>query len=144
MTNLKREVPPMCTLVRYAAAWRLSFLVVLTLLPFHSGRALAQPAPIFHVACEDLRKAIAGHGIDGSELTTIRVEGEITAIEDSGSVVYVLVCELPDPRVLCVTYATNGNKIGDRVVVGGAFGPKDPDHIMLDPCLHGPPERYRD
>jgi hypothetical protein len=126
------------------ARWMLALILTQLHLSSSTLPAYSQPAPIFHVGCGELRDAIARHGIDGSELTTIRVEGRITAIDDIGSVVFVLICDLPDPRVLCVTYGTNGNQVGDRVVVGGGFGPQDPDHIMLDPCLHGSPEQYRD
>lgn len=123
--------------------FRAGTLALLTA-PFAQASSIAQPAATFHATCGELRQAIIDHGIDASELTTIRVEGEITAIEGDGAVVYVLMCEPPDPYVLCVTYETNGNVAGDRVVIAGAYGPRDPDHIMLDPCLHGPVGRYAD
>ena len=42
-------------------------------------------------------------------------------------------------RVLCVTYETNGRKVGDRVVVTGSILPRGPDFVQLDPCLHNEP-----
>jgi hypothetical protein len=50
----------------------------------------------------------------------------------------MLMCEPPDPQVLCVTYETGGRKRGDRVVLTGSYSRRGPDHILLDPCLHGP------
>lgn len=108
------------------------------------GIALAQPAPTFHVQCSELRKAVSEHQLDSSVLTTISVEGEISEIGTDGAIVYILLCEPPDPLVLCATYSDNGNIIGDRVAIGGSYSPKGPDHIMLDPCLHVPMDRFDD
>lgn len=122
---------------REPAAPRAFFAAVaataLTLLP---APALAQPAPTFLAECGELREAIAGHALDETVLHTIEVKGEITRIATDGAVVYVLVCAPPDPRVLCVTYEDNGRKVGDTVIVSGGYSQPDPDHVLLDPCLH--------
>lgn len=100
------------------------------------GPSTAQPAPTFRVVCGDLRQAIDSHDLEREFLTVIAVEGEVLEIHKESGLTYVLICEPPDPFVLCVTYDTNGNVSGDRVVVAGAYSRPGIDHVMLDPCLH--------
>jgi hypothetical protein len=105
------------------------------------AQALAQPAPSFLAKCGELRKAVSNlKPKDGEELITIEVEGELTTVKSDGGLVYLLMCRAPDPQVLCVTYETNGRKVGDRVVLTGSYSQRGPNHILLDPCLHNPPE----
>lgn len=105
-----------------------------------SGTAAAQPAPTFQARCGEVREAVAGlQGREQNELITIEVIGELVHLEEGAGLVYLGLCGPPDPRVLCVTYQTNGRKLGDRVVVVGALVPRGPDFIQLDPCLHNLP-----
>ena len=102
--------------------------------------ALAQPEASFRSDCAGLRAALDTLDTTGDPLITIQVEGRLTMVRSDGALVYLGLCEPPDPRVLCVTYADNGRKAGDRVVVSGAYGRLGPDHILLDPCLHFLPQ----
>lgn len=99
----------------------------------------AQPAPSFQATCSELRQAVRDMNWQG-ELVTIEVVGELTIVDTDGALVYFGMCEPPDPQVLCVTYESNGRKVGERVVVTGAYIPRGPDHIQLDPCLHHLPD----
>ena len=102
--------------------------------------ALAQPEPSFRSPCRDLRATLRTLDMRGDPLVTIQVEGALTAVQSDGALVYLGLCAPPDPRVLCVTYADNGRRVGDMVVVSGAYSQRGPDHVLLDPCLHFPPE----
>jgi hypothetical protein len=105
----------------------------------------AQPAPSFHATCGELREAVRRLDHKDGELVTIAVEGELTFVGTAGggAVVYLVLCKAPDPQVLCVAYETNGMKPGDRAIVTGAFTPRGPDHIQLDPCLQNDPATSR-
>jgi hypothetical protein len=106
-----------------------------------AASAAAQPAPRFQAACGELRAAMAGlKGREADELITIEVTGTIEYLQEGLGLVHVGLCGPPHPRVLCVTYETNGRKLKDRVVVAGAIVPRGPDFIQLDPCLHREPE----
>jgi len=114
---------------------------VLALWSVAPTQGFAQPAPSFLAKCGELRKAVSNlKPKDGEELITIEVEGELTTVKSDGGLVYLLMCRAPDPRVLCVTYETNGRKVGDRVILTGSYSQRGPNHILLDPCLHNPPE----
>ncbi len=98
--------------------------------------AQAQPTPSFQATCGQLRAALAALGTGEEGLVTIEVSGRLTMVRSDGALVYLVICSAPDPQVLCVTYADNGRKVGDEVVMGGAYGRVGPDHVKLDPCLH--------
>jgi hypothetical protein len=98
--------------------------------------ALAQPEPSFRVACSELRDAAQALEGREEELVTIQVVGPLREVRSDGALAYMLMCERPDPQVLCVTYETGGRKAGERAVLTGAYGRRGPDHILLDPCLH--------
>ncbi len=102
-----------------------------------TGAALAQPEPSFRARCGELRAAIARLDASGEALITIEVEGVLRDARSDGALAYLLMCAPPDPLVLCVTYSTGGRKAGDRTVVTGNFTQRDPDHVLLDPCLPG-------
>jgi len=114
---------------------------VVALWPVAPTQGFAQPAPSFLAKCSELRKAVANlKPKDGEELITIEVDGELTTVKSDRGLVYLLMCRAPDPQVLCVTYETNGRKPGDRVILTGSYSQRGPNHILLDPCLHNPPE----
>lgn len=104
-----------------------------------AGRGDAQPASSFTASCAQLRQALTQLQGKEGELTTIAVEGALTMVRSDGALVYLALCSAPDPQVLCVTYAENGSKVGDRVVVAGSYERAGPNHVKLDPCLHHPP-----
>jgi hypothetical protein len=103
-------------------------------------RAMAQPAPSFLAPCGELRKAVGKLKGKDEELVTIEVMGELTSVKSDGALVYMFMCRPPDPMVLCITYETNGRKAGDRLILTGSYSQRGPNHILLDPCLHNPPE----
>ena len=41
---------------------------------------------------------------------------------------------------MCVTYSTSGRKAGEVVVASGALSRRGAAHVLLDPCLHVPPD----
>ena len=102
--------------------------------------APAQPEPSFHATCGDLRAALETLDGEDDQLVTIQIEGTLTAVESDGALVYMGLCGPPDPGVLCVTYADGGRRVGDLVVVSGNHSRYGPDHVLLDPCLHFPPD----
>ena len=103
--------------------------------------AVAQPEASFRSTCRDLRASLQTLDTRGDPLITIQVEGQLTMVQTDGALVYMGLCTPPDPQVLCVTYADNGRKAGDQVVVSGTYSQHGPDHVLLDPCLHFLPDR---
>lgn len=101
--------------------------------------AIAQPPPSFSAPCATLRSAIAKLDRTREGLITIQVEGVARRVHFDGALAYFLLCAPPDPQVLCITYGTGGRKAGDKVTVTGTFTQRDPDFVLLDPCLPNPP-----
>ena len=101
--------------------------------------ASAQPPPSFSAPCGALRAAIAKLDRSDEGLITIQVEGVARRVHFDGALAYFLLCTPPDPQVLCVTYGTGDRKAGDKVIVTGTFTQRDPDFVLLDPCLPDPP-----
>jgi hypothetical protein len=112
-----------------------------TCLAIATGAALAQPEPSFRAGCGELRAAIARLDRSSDGLITIEVEGVLRDARSGGALAYLLMCAPPDPLVLCITYSTGGRKAGDHAVITGNFTQRDPDHVLLDPCLPAPSDR---
>jgi hypothetical protein len=103
------------------------------------GLAEAEMAPERVARCGELRNALR----DLPELERridLWVEGNAVGLQTDGALWYVVVCSAPDIRVLCVTYEKNEMKVGDYVQARGAYSRRDENHVMLDPCLAGPPD----
>lgn len=66
---------------------------------------------------------------------TVSIQGVLSAVETDGTLAYLVMCEAPGVRVMCVTYSTNGMQPGDFVAFGGGYAPVDETRMMLDPCL---------
>ena len=107
------------------------FLIGLSMTP-----AAAQPAESFLARCGELRASIGKLERTDEEMVTIAVSGRLTAVRSDGALVYLFMCAPPDPRVVCVTYETNGSDAGDEVILTGNYLARGPDHVQLDPCLH--------
>ena len=71
----------------------------------------------------------------------LSVVGSLTAVQTDNVLWYLVLCSLPDIRIMCVTYQSNGMAIGDRVIVKGGYQRRDANHILLDPCLANRPEQ---
>ena len=90
--------------------------------------------------CGDVRRMAEGipeldYRID------LSVVGSLTAVQTDNVLWYLVLCSLPDIRIMCVTYQSNGMAIGDRVIVKGGYLRRDANHVMLDPCLADRPEQ---
>jgi hypothetical protein len=104
-----------------------------------TGLAEAEMPPERVAKCGELRTAL--HDLAELERRIdLWVEGHATGIQTDGALWYVVVCSTPDIRVLCVTYEKNEMKVGDHVQARGAYSRRDENHVMLDPCLAGPPD----
>jgi hypothetical protein len=104
-----------------------------------AGLAEAEMPPQRVAKCGELRTALR----DLPELerrVDLWVEGKAVGLQTDGALWYVLLCSVPDIRVLCVTYEKNEMKVGDTVQARGAYSRRDEDHVLLDPCLAGPPD----
>lgn len=64
----------------------------------------------------------------------------LSLVHFDGVLAYMGICDEPDAKVLCVTYSTNGLRIGDSVVVTGSYRKMAPNFVILDPCLTSRPE----
>jgi len=71
----------------------------------------------------------------------LSVVGRLTAVQTDNVLWYLVLCSLPDIRIMCVTYQSNGMALGDRVIVKGGYQRRDANHVMLDPCLANRPEQ---
>jgi hypothetical protein len=107
-------------------------------------RSAAQPAPSFRASCAELRTKLDSLGARNADLVTIQVMDKLTLAKATDAVVYHGMCDLPAPRVLCVTYELDRLKPGDTVVLSGALSRPDANHVLLNPCLHHRPERPRE
>ncbi|MDO9411713.1 MAG: hypothetical protein Q7T81_03955 [Pseudolabrys sp.] len=87
--------------------------------------------------CDQIRAMAEGLG-EPDERIDLSVDGPLTAVQTDGALWYLVVCNLPDVRVMCVTYQSNDMKPGDKVVIKGAYRRVDPNHALLDPCLASP------
>ena len=103
------------------------------------GLAEAEMAPLRAAKCGELRAGLR-------ELPELErridlwVEGRAVGMQTDGALWYILVCEQPDIRVLCVTYERNDMNVGDHVQARGAYSRRDENHVLLDPCLAGAPD----
>lgn len=70
------------------------------------------------------------------------VVGKLEAVKTDGALWYLVLCALPDVRILCVTYSSNDMQVGDRVFARGAYARPDDNHVLLDPCLANFPEKH--
>jgi len=100
--------------------------------PFRKGEAYAdEPA-----TCETIGDWIDRVPAYDGRLT-MSIRGTLSAVETDGTLAYLVMCEAPGVRVLCVTYSTNDMQPGDVVLFGGGYAPVDESRVMLDPCLAG-------
>jgi hypothetical protein len=97
-----------------------------------------QPAAAI-ARCTEVRAMSAGLDYPGYRVD-LSVVGEITSVRTDGVLWYVTMCNLPDVRLMCVTYKSNDMKVGDRVFIKGGYNRLDANHIKLDPCLANQPE----
>ena len=84
--------------------------------------------------CDQIRAMAEGIGEPDVRID-LSLDGELTAVQSDGALWYLVACNLPDLRVMCVTYQSNEMKPGDRVGFKGAYRRLDPNHAVLDPCL---------
>jgi hypothetical protein len=103
------------------------------------GLAEAEMAPLRAAKCSELRTTL--HSLPDTERRIdLWVEGNAVGMQTDGALWYVLLCASPDIRVLCVTYERNEMKVGDTIQARGAYSRRDENHVLLDPCLAGPPD----
>ena len=129
-----------------APAFLLSALMLLTgSLPAHA-EPCCDPASPFRIGegyadhpatCANTRFWL-DHAPDDDGRISMTVRGRLSVVEFDGTLAYLIMCEEPEARVLCVTYQTGGFKPGETVVFGGGFQSAGENRIMLDPCLASP------
>ena len=90
--------------------------------------------------CDQIRAMAEGLGQPDFRID-LALDGELTAVQTDGVLWYLVVCNLPDLRVMCVTYQSNDMKPGEHVALRGAYRRVDPNHAVLDPCLASRPEQ---
>ncbi|MBI1202516.1 MAG: hypothetical protein GC182_08395 [Rhodopseudomonas sp.] len=89
--------------------------------------------------CDQVR-AMA-EGISNPERRVdLSVRGPLTSARTDGALWYLTICNLPDVRIMCVTYQANDMKTGDTVFFKGGYRRIDRNHILLDPCLANWPD----
>ncbi|HEY4140302.1 MAG TPA: hypothetical protein VGM57_02750 [Pseudolabrys sp.] len=69
-----------------------------------------QPAPAV-ARCDEVRAMSAGLDYPGYRVD-LSVIGDITSVRSDGVLWHVTMCNLPDVRLMCVTYKSNGMKVG--------------------------------
>src|SRR5215207_1760843 len=84
--------------------------------------------------CSEIRLMAAGLPPQTTRID-LSTTGVLTAVHTDGALWYLVMCSAPDVRVMCVTYASNDMKPGERVTFRGGYNRIDPDHAVLDPCL---------
>ncbi|MBZ6076178.1 hypothetical protein [Microvirga puerhi] len=72
----------------------------------------------------------------GFERRDFSVVGKLALVHHDGTLAYLGLCgEPPEPKVMCITYQTNGLQVGDEVIVTGGYSKLSADYVLLDPCL---------
>jgi hypothetical protein len=98
--------------------------------PFSYGDGL----PDLIATCETIRDW-ASKSPQTKARIDLAVRGKLSRVSGDGALVYLIMCEEPNPKIMCVTYRTNGMSAGDVVRFGGGFRQLSPEQIVLDPCL---------
>jgi hypothetical protein len=98
------------------------------------GFAEAELTPSRSVECGELRP-ILQRLPDLDRRVDLWAVGKLVGVQTDDALWFLVICALPDVRILCVTYESNGMKVGDRVYLRGAYERKDDHHVLLDPCL---------
>jgi hypothetical protein len=98
--------------------------------PFREGEGYATlPA-----TCENIDEW-AKRAPNTDERISLTMRGRLSAVKATEAVAYLEMCDPKGQRVVCVTYQTNGMKVGDVVTFGGGFQLRSDRWVMLDPCL---------
>ncbi|WP_445501668.1 hypothetical protein [Microvirga sp. G4-2] len=91
--------------------------------------------PNVRARCHEVRRLTQGQET-GTQRMDFSVTGPLALVHFDGTLTYLGLCGTPpEPKVLCITYQTNGMQVGDVVTVSGGYSRPDEDHILLDPCL---------
>lgn len=98
------------------------------------GFAEAERSPARSVECGEIRPILQQLPELGRRVDLWSI-GKLVGVQTDGALWFLVICALPDVRILCVTYESNGMKVGDRVYLRGAYDRKDDNHVLLDPCL---------
>jgi hypothetical protein len=101
--------------------------------PFRLGEGYADtPA-----TCETL-----SHWAERAPKTDARVSmvirGKLSDVGATEALAYLEMCDAKGLRVVCVTYKTNGMRMGDVVTFAGGYDRRSKEWVMLDPCLASP------
>jgi hypothetical protein len=92
-----------------------------------------QPAPSWG-RCTDIRRMAEGvPEMEGR--IDLSVSGAVAEVKTDGVLRYVVLCNTPDVKVLCVTYSANDLKVGDIAYAKGGYRRIDANHALLDPCF---------
>jgi len=100
----------------------------------------AQREPAFRTDCAGLAARLEALKAATGEEPVIEVRDQLRYVGSDDAVAYLGLCEPPAPRVLCVTYKGRDWKVGETVLVSGAFTEGRPGYLKIDPCLHLVPE----
>lgn len=84
--------------------------------------------------CADIRP-MADDLPDMDGRIDLSVSGAVAEVKTDGILWYVVLCDTPDVKVLCVTYSANDLKVGDLAFAKGGYRRVDRNHALLDPCL---------
>jgi len=98
--------------------------------PFSYG----EDFPDLTVSCEDVR-GWASKAPNTEVRFNLAARGKLSRVSADGALAYLIMCQEPNPKIICVTYSTNGMGRGDVVTFAGGFRQLDPEQIVLDPCL---------
>lgn len=98
------------------------------------GLVEGEGEPSSRASCETMGAVMSGLVVP-AERIDLWVTGALTLVQTDGTLWYLAICSSPGIRVMCVAYSDNGLKLGDQVMLRGAFRIQDPHHAVLDPCL---------
>lgn len=98
--------------------------------PFRRGEGLAETA----ATCKTL-----AHWAARAPTTDVRISmaitGTLSGVHSDGVLAYLEMCEPKGLRAVCITYSTNGMRVGDTVTFAGGFVSTNGTWVKLDPCL---------
>jgi len=106
--------------------------------PFAPAEAIPERSARCHEIKDAIRDVPTPEGLDRIDFSAV---GALSLVHTDGVLAYMGICSEPDAKVLCITYSTNGLKVGDTVIVAGSYNRVASNYVVLDPCLTQRPDQ---
>jgi len=115
-----------------------AFLVVAAALAAAPSTTQATASP--SLDCAQLRKVVENwEAKAATPEADIHVQGDVQHIEEEGEIRHLTLCNVPNPRLLCVARAAEDRQVGDVLIVSGQPSLRGHDLVVIESCIHQVP-----